>query len=168
MNEGELARNVKESGKCFPRSQGAAGFSEAKLLRLGFHDCLRYEDCTGGCDGCLNFEGMFSQHLGMKSEELAPETTDNNNLAYTADGLELIFQDPTFPPGAPTLKRSLKKSGKSRADLWAFATLVAIERAFAHSDQLCSEKTDIKSQFVFPREDVELQHSLLTAVGAKC
>lgn len=30
----------------------------AKMLRLGFHDCLKYTDGTGGCDGCLNWEGM--------------------------------------------------------------------------------------------------------------
>ena len=29
-----------------------------KMLRLGFHDCLKYTDGTGGCDGCLNWEGM--------------------------------------------------------------------------------------------------------------
>merc|ERR1719219_1466502 len=27
----------------------------AKMLRLGFHDCLKYNDGTGGCDGCLNW-----------------------------------------------------------------------------------------------------------------
>ena len=30
----------------------------AKMLRLGFHDCLKYKDGTGGCDGCLNWEGV--------------------------------------------------------------------------------------------------------------
>ena len=25
-----------------------------KVLRHGFHDCLRYQDGSGGCDGCLN------------------------------------------------------------------------------------------------------------------
>ena len=29
-----------------------------RLIQLAFHDCLRYEDGTGGCDGCLNWAGM--------------------------------------------------------------------------------------------------------------
>ena len=29
-----------------------------KAVRLGFHDCLKYADGTGGCDGCLNWTGM--------------------------------------------------------------------------------------------------------------
>ena len=33
-------------------------FFPAKLLRLAFHDCVKYTDGTGGCDGCLNWEGM--------------------------------------------------------------------------------------------------------------
>ena len=28
------------------------------MLRLGFHDCLKYTDGSGGCDGCLNWEGV--------------------------------------------------------------------------------------------------------------
>ena len=31
----------------------------AKMLRLGFHGCLKFSDGTGGCNGCLN-----NQHLG--------------------------------------------------------------------------------------------------------
>ena len=34
------------------------GYSAAKVLRLTFHDCLKYTDGTGGCDGCLNWDGM--------------------------------------------------------------------------------------------------------------
>ena len=29
-----------------------------KVLRLAFHDCLKYTDGTGGCDGCLDWAGM--------------------------------------------------------------------------------------------------------------
>ena len=29
-----------------------------KHLRLGFHDCIKYADGSGGCGGCLNWEGM--------------------------------------------------------------------------------------------------------------
>ena len=34
------------------------GYSAAKVLRLTFHDCLKYTDGTGGCDGCLDWAGM--------------------------------------------------------------------------------------------------------------
>ena len=34
------------------------GTTENKLIRLVFHDCVTYEDGTGGCDGCLNWKGM--------------------------------------------------------------------------------------------------------------
>ena len=27
-----------------------------KVVRLGFHDCLKYADGSGGCDGCLNWQ----------------------------------------------------------------------------------------------------------------
>ena len=29
-----------------------------KFIRLGFHDCLKYADGSGGCDGCLNWHNM--------------------------------------------------------------------------------------------------------------
>merc|ERR1719192_700545 len=32
--------------------------SENKIMRLVFHDCVRYTDGTGGCDGCLNWSGV--------------------------------------------------------------------------------------------------------------
>ena len=34
------------------------GNSAPGVVRLGFHDCLKYKDGTGGCDGCLNWHGM--------------------------------------------------------------------------------------------------------------
>ena len=30
-----------------------------KLIRLGFHQCLKNSDGTGGCNGCLNNHGMY-------------------------------------------------------------------------------------------------------------
>ena len=32
-------------------------------MRLVFHDCMRYQDGTGGCDGCINFKvHIFLRH----------------------------------------------------------------------------------------------------------
>ena len=90
--------------------------SPQKALRLAFHDCLKYEDGTGGCDGCLN---LYDQGTNVK--------TDNNGLQPIAALLELIYQDPNFPPKAQAMESSLFDLGKSRADLWAFAALIAVD-----------------------------------------
>ena len=31
----------------------------AKFIRLGFHQCLKNSDGTGGCNGCLNNHGKY-------------------------------------------------------------------------------------------------------------
>jgi len=30
-------------------------------VRLGFHDCVKYKDGTGGCDGCLNMKNWHNR-----------------------------------------------------------------------------------------------------------
>ena len=32
--------------------------SPGKLVQLGFHDCLKYKNGKGGCDGCINWHGV--------------------------------------------------------------------------------------------------------------
>ena len=32
------------------------------MNRLAFHDCMPYEDGTGGCDGCLDFNENEEDH----------------------------------------------------------------------------------------------------------
>ena len=101
-----------------------------KVLRLGFHDCLPYEDGAedgehaNGCDGCLNSEGMmFDMKSLVTGAYTAPQNymTNNNGLTFTADMLEEIYTNPNFPEelDAQTMPESLKDIGKSRADLWA-------------------------------------------------
>ena len=34
------------------------GPRHSRLIQLAFHDCLRYSDGTGGCDGCINWSEM--------------------------------------------------------------------------------------------------------------
>ena len=41
-------------------------FTERKMLRLTFHDCVPYEDGTGGCDGCLNFDANHDDNIGLQ------------------------------------------------------------------------------------------------------
>lgn len=116
----------------------------AKVLRLGFHDCLTYQDPVGpgqanGCDGCLN---SFMMNMDLQEEfggEGAPNLllTNNNGLLATADFLEEIFTNPNFPSKTPSLPVSMKASGKSRADLWAFAALVAAEVGIENNNLGC-------------------------------
>ena len=64
--------------------------------------------------------------------------TNNNGLGYTVEVLEHIYTDPEFPKDlAPTLSVSLKGSGKSRADLWALATIAAVEYGVETNNFVC-------------------------------
>mmetsp|Transcript_36227 Transcript_36227/g.79173 ORF Transcript_36227/g.79173 Transcript_36227/m.79173 type:complete len:586 (-) Transcript_36227:259-2016(-) len=120
----------------------------AKFLRLGFHDCLKYTDGTGGCDGCLEFTNMFIRYndkaSGDKRNGNRPDALagDNNNLAFAADVLEKIYTTKGFPNAAPTLKTSLKDKGKSRADLWALATLASVHYTMNQNNLACVNKGD--------------------------
>lgn len=116
------------------------GVAINQLLQLSFHDCLRYEDGSGGCDGCLNWSGVgyvapraLANIIRKKPQwyRAFPITrkTTNNKLQLAARSLELIFTVPNWPPGAGVLTTSLKESGKSRADLWQFAGNIALESA---------------------------------------
>ena len=121
-----------------------------QILRLGFHDCLKYSDGLGedevnGCDGCLNPEGMGLDMLRdfntdkFKFNGPDVNVTNNNGLTHTADVLEEIYTNKDFPPiyGMPSLPQSMKDSGKSRADLWAFATLMAVQYGIWNNNEAC-------------------------------
>ena len=64
--------------------------------------------------------------------------TNNNGLMYTVEVLEGIYTRAGFPTNqAPALNVSLQDSGKSRADLWAFATIVAVEYSVETNNMIC-------------------------------
>jgi len=67
--------------------------------------------------------------------------TDNNGLRHTVEILEAMYQIKSFPNGAPTLKASLKESGKSRADLWALAGIVAVEYGIETNNMKCRDSS---------------------------
>jgi hypothetical protein len=48
----------------------------------------------------------------------------------------------------PSLSVSMKESGKSRADLWAFATLIAAQMGVEQNNLACQGKTSSKNQFI--------------------
>ena len=50
--------------------------SENTLIRLAFHDCLKYsmdQGGGGGCDGCLNWEGMGFRIAHRSQGETGPQ-----------------------------------------------------------------------------------------------
>ena len=76
-----------------------------KHLRLGFHDCIKYADGTGGCDGCLNWKGMdVKLAIAAHARNLSVEDGGGNNgLGDTVCSLERIYLEANFPHGAPAL-----------------------------------------------------------------
>jgi len=102
------------------------GFHTRKVIQLAFHDCLKYEDGSGGCDGCLNWTGMDDLHeeppnnMGTVREgephyrvDPIQRETDNNRLSTSAMVLEWIYREASWPPGAPSLGKSLRSTGRA-------------------------------------------------------
>ena len=136
-------------------------FFPAKLLRLGFHDCLKYKDGSGGCDGCLNWAGMNTRFQVGKFEFKYDDIKEGNNngLEFTVAMLEMVYTDKDFPyHNAPSLPESLKASGKSRADLWAYAAKVAVEYSIERNNFHCENKPnddEWSGSFIGPSEDCQ-------------
>ena len=72
--------------------------------------------------------------------------TDNAGLEMTADMLEEIFTNKDFPQDVEPLKVSLAESGKSRADLWSFASLVGVEWGIERNNLACEGKANADSR----------------------
>lgn len=149
----------------------------AKLLRLGFHDCMKYTDGTGGCDGCLEWDGMGNRFprdtlgTGQYPADVGDDG-HNNGLGYTVQVLEAIYTDAGFPVRATALPQSLKQSGKSRADLWAFAALVAVEYSADHNNRVCRDSARFADSQCHPRDgeadcEVSLPRSFAFKTGRR-
>ena len=136
---GEINRDKQNSFKfgSFPNA--------AKFLRLGFHDCLTYKEGGGGCDGCLNPTNInyrlpnYEQASTNAAGNPIMGKTDNNLLLQTADVLEQIYIDENFPSGTTALSKSMKDKGYSRADLWAFAAMVAVQHGIHQNNYACTK-----------------------------
>ena len=106
------------------------------------------------CDGCLDFNGMFNeQKQWFNSDHIykfpRPTTTDNFLLGTAAITLEKIYKSIDWPftaPVNPDLTKSLYQSGKSRADLWQFAGMVALERTIERANRACDLDFHIRQQ----------------------
>ena len=132
-----MVDGATEALKIFPLDHLRPGLPT--MIRLSFHDCLKYEIGGGGCDGCLNFDGMgkFIRDPMTKEERSG---ANNNNLVWVAQVLESVYKNPTF--GRKDLEHfetSLFDRGMSRADLWAFAGIVALETGIKRNNDYCQK-----------------------------
>jgi len=121
--------------------------SPGKLVQLGFHDCMKYKNGKGGCDGCINWHGVgFKPENFIRYHEETykkfPITrhTNNNKLQMTVKSLEFIYNTTDWPLSAPALKKTLWETGKSRADLWQLAANVGLEVAVNKTNRDCRVK----------------------------
>merc|ERR1719266_1323480 len=119
-----------------------------KHLRLGFHDCIKYADGTGGCDGCLNWHGMDQKLPAVAGGRNLPVEAGagNNGLGKTVRDLEQIYTIANFPWGAPALTSSPQELGWSRADLWAFSSFMAVEFGVVVNNMKCDEGNDVQNR----------------------
>eukprot|EP00930_Biecheleria_cincta_P034655 TRINITY_DN2391_c0_g1_i4.p1 TRINITY_DN2391_c0_g1~~TRINITY_DN2391_c0_g1_i4.p1 ORF type:complete len:703 (+),score=68.91 TRINITY_DN2391_c0_g1_i4:67-2175(+) len=138
LNEGGAL--ISEAGLATVGERWSSTPNAAKVLRLGFHDCLKYTDGSGGCDGCLEWNGVGERYPRDQLERgLFNKSGDghNNGLGYTATLLDRIYTDRTFPERTPWLPSSLQQSGKSRADLFAFAVLESVLYSIQLNNRVC-------------------------------
>jgi len=70
---------------------------------------------------------------------------------FTVEVLEKIYTDRTFPSGTPLLPFSLQQSGKSRADLWAFATMDAVQYSIEKNNHVCRDPEIFAPEQCHPR-----------------
>ena len=115
----------------------------------------RYKDGSGGCDGCLNWKnmGVVFQKKGSPNgngeyDKSFPDPNkipgDNNGLQQTVLALEHVYNDPSLGDGG----LSLQAGGKSRADLWALAGIVAIEFSANENNLACEGQFQETVSFV--------------------
>jgi len=146
------------------------------LIQLAFHDCLKYADDSGsgpnGCDGCINWHGVGYRGVALleRARRRRPhmigawpkfKETTNNKLQLSVRSLELIYTLTDWPPGARSLKTSLRESGKSRADLWQFAGNIALEQTINATNLNCHRPKVKKATKNFITTTAEWQLSAL-------
>jgi hypothetical protein len=130
----------------------------AKFVRLTFLDCLKETNTGAGCNGCFNFHlvptkwYMDAKCSGVRRaikedfciekegglRPMVQNETDNNNLLWIGLVLEEIYTKLDYGP-FETQSVSLFQSGKSRADLWAFAGLVAVQKTIENNNNKCND-----------------------------
>eukprot|EP00929_Paragymnodinium_shiwhaense_P009213 TRINITY_DN113289_c0_g1_i1.p1 TRINITY_DN113289_c0_g1~~TRINITY_DN113289_c0_g1_i1.p1 ORF type:complete len:713 (+),score=117.09 TRINITY_DN113289_c0_g1_i1:110-2248(+) len=137
--------------QCFKHKHGGGGGCDGRMQVAGafkrFIDGRPRFSCTGGSRRRRGVAPKCYGHEG--SNENAPG--HNANLILLADMLERVYTEPAYPHQTPVVGksvefpsgRSLKDSGKSRADLWAFAALVGAHRGLVQANDACNDNTSL-------------------------
>lgn len=86
----------------------------------------------------------FYDHVSNCSHE-DNGISEHNGLGPTLEILEQVYTDPAFPSRTPVLESSLVDMGISRADLWAFATITAVEYAIDMNNIMCSDSKHLEA-----------------------
>ena len=105
-----------------PVRENAIAFTPVKAIRLAFHDAQPYVDGSGGVDGCINFE-----------ENVA----ENDVMQHSVAILEKLYMEKDYPNGVQKLPKSPKDLGISRADLWSFAGILALDEVGRRTRAYC-------------------------------
>jgi len=132
-------QKIEDKFSEYLKSPRDKGFRPGTVLRLSFHDCIRYTDGTGGCDGCLNWRGVDVERFPKLNPpqhdvpDLEEGDGGNNNLGDTARTLEELYASPL----SAAVPQSLKELGKSRADFWALAGITAVEYTIKVNNEVC-------------------------------
>mmetsp|Transcript_40090 Transcript_40090/g.69518 ORF Transcript_40090/g.69518 Transcript_40090/m.69518 type:complete len:1256 (-) Transcript_40090:279-4046(-) len=140
------------------------GRMPATWNRLGFHGCLPDEDSDGkssGCDGCLYWDGIGHVYLDYFAQTVIPVEKGhnaapnfNNGLGPAVEILEMIYRNGSWPEKTPVMEKSLFETGKSRADLWAFAGSNAVEFGVFLNNMIC-QFPDFEMKNVFWPDSLE-------------
>ena len=90
-----------------------------------------------GIDQPSPFPSMGERYCQHQFEK--PTETNNNGLDRVTHYLEKIYKTADWPETVDPMPNGLSpfESGKSRADLWQFAALVALESIIERSDFAC-------------------------------
>ena len=74
---------------------------------------------------------------GKSQRPYATFDANNNQLRFLGLILEEVYINPAYPPESTELAESLQASGVSRADLWAFSSLVGLKYAEFLNNDAC-------------------------------
>ena len=74
---------------------------------------------------------------GKSQRPYATFDANNNQLRFLGLILEEVYINPSYPPESTELAESLQSSGVSRADLWAFSSLVGLKYAEFLNNDAC-------------------------------
>ena len=82
-------------------------------------------------------KGMNIFNKGGWYKKTPVNETDNAGLFGVVNALEWIYTTTDWPFKEVSMNASLQQLGKSRADLWQFAGLIALERALERANRAC-------------------------------